>query len=94
MQYFRTCSPRNSPAKVYVEPMRGDAGSHEVVVGEAANSEHLGGNLRVFPKEAVLIATLHKQYCIGILGLDGHHLLFQWGVLLRASWWACSSRRA
>ena len=65
-----------------MEPVSWDAACHKVVVGEAANPEHLGGNLCILPEEAVLIATLHKQYGIRMLGLDGYDLLLQWGVLL------------
>ena len=58
-----------------MEAVDWDAASVKVVVLEAANVEYLGCHLCILTKEAILVATLHKQNGIRILGLNGNVLL-------------------
>ena len=61
--------------------MHWNAGSEEVVIGEAADVEHLRGGLCVFAKEAILVATLDKENAVAMFGFDCHELLLERCVL-------------
>ena len=63
-----------------VESVHRDATSIEVMVEVVANVEHPRGNLSIFSKEPILVATLYKEHSIRVLGFDGDVLLFHWSV--------------